>query len=438
MNENNSQDQNGETNAGPYHLGKEQEEEEDEHDETCWVTPDESTHVLIIDNDKDSYYWIPKDYCAPYGWYPNPLQLKQEDYQFFSPLILYPTSNSRTTVHDHTNHNNQSNNNNNSKIPGLLPLEFVQHARAEQQQQQQQRRRPFRQQQRLLEAPDQSPTMHDNNDNDNDESSIPVGAADNNNNNSTHHDLALLFTEQGSPRHRGGNDPLQWSYGLGRYDENRLGLYRSDLFVTSTTVAEKDSGRRTVHVGIDLDGPVGTAVHAVAPGIVHSIGYNPAWGDYGHVIIVQQVLPTALVEQRKKDQAFHINNDNNADDNNNNNKSRASPLPTNTTFYALYGHLMNGDESREFGDLWQRHQQHQLQSGRANQDDGVVIEQGQVLGHLGAYWDNGGWATPHVHFQLSVDPPTVPHDLPGVVTPKDRPQGLWQYPDPRYILGPLY
>jgi len=44
---------------------------------------------------------------------------------------------------------------------------------------------------------------------------------------------------------------------------------------------------------------------------------------------------------------------------------------------------------------------------------------------------------PHVHFQLSLYPPET-HDMPGVVTPKDRAEALLKYPDPRLVLGELY
>ena len=34
--------------------------------------------------------------------------------------------------------------------------------------------------------------------------------------------------------------------------------------------------------------------------------------------------------------------------------------------------------------------------------------------------------------------PPETHDMPGVVSPTDRPRALLHYPDPRLVLGPLY
>ena len=51
--------------------------------------------------------------------------------------------------------------------------------------------------------------------------------------------------------------PPEARWTIGRYDEDRV-IYTQALF----------SGARTVHMGIDLGGPVGTAVHAFAGGVV--------------------------------------------------------------------------------------------------------------------------------------------------------------------------
>ena len=50
---------------------------------------------------------------------------------------------------------------------------------------------------------------------------------------------------------------------VGKYDEVRVGVYNTPLF----------GGVRNVHVGIDIGGPVGTPVLAVADGSFHSVGY---------------------------------------------------------------------------------------------------------------------------------------------------------------------
>ena len=163
-----------------------------------------------------------------------------------------------------------------------------------------------------------------------------------------------------------------WS--IGRYDEARPGVYTTDLF----------AGGRSVHVGIDLGGPAGTAVHAFAWGRVVHVGENPAPGDYGNVLVTEHdlVLPGG----------------------------RGGPL------YALWGHLSAASRRR-----WR--------PGRA-------FSAGTVLGWLGEPHENGGWP-PHLHLQLSLERPET-HDLPGAVAPADRAAALERFPDPRLVLGPLY
>lgn len=79
-------------------------------------------------------------------------------------------------------------------------------------------------------------------------------------------------------------------YDVGRYDEDRRGMYTSALFDDSNGSDNEDT-RRTVHVGIDIGAPVGTEVHAFEGGIVHSVGYNPDVGDYGNVIVINIHFP---------------------------------------------------------------------------------------------------------------------------------------------------
>lgn len=156
---------------------------------------------------------------------------------------------------------------------------------------------------------------------------------------------------------------------IGRYDEERPGVYQQGLF----------AGGRCLHVGIDLGGPVGTAVHAFADGSVLHRGYNPADGDYGHVIVTEHVVDGA-------------------------------PL------WALHGHLSTASVA-----LW-------------SPGDGFVA--GTVLGWLGGEAENGGWP-PHLHLQLCRERPET-HDLPGAVDPAERAAALVRYPDPRWVLGPVY
>jgi murein DD-endopeptidase MepM/ murein hydrolase activator NlpD len=159
-------------------------------------------------------------------------------------------------------------------------------------------------------------------------------------------------------------------WGVGRYDELRPGMYTTALF---------EPGRH-LHVGVDLGGPVGTAVHAFWAGRVTHAGYNPAAGDYGHVLVNEhQLAPETLL-------------------------------------YALFGHLSAPSAAR-----WR---------------PGDAFERGHVLGWLGDHHENGGWPS-HVHLQLSWARPTT-HDMPGTVHPRDRDDALIRYPDPRAIVGPLW
>ena len=71
--------------------------------------------------------------------------------------------------------------------------------------------------------------------------------------------------------------PPRLPYSIGRYDEDRVGMYEQAIF----------EGRRTVHMGIDIGAPVGTHVHSFWHGRIYDFGYNAADGDYGHVIVTE-------------------------------------------------------------------------------------------------------------------------------------------------------
>jgi len=178
---------------------------------------------------------------------------------------------------------------------------------------------------------------------------------------------------------------LNHMFAVGKYDENRIGLYTTPLFQNTSNLVDGYQGLRTIHLGIDLFGPVGHKVFAFADGILHSAGYNAALGDYGHVIVVEHEVGS-------------VNN-------------------TKQKLWALYGHL----DSKSI----------------QGKTPGRNIRKGQVLGRMGDVHENGGWPNPHVHFQLSIYPPET-HDMPGVVSKKDREKALVHYPDPRIVLGQLY
>jgi murein DD-endopeptidase MepM/ murein hydrolase activator NlpD len=167
-----------------------------------------------------------------------------------------------------------------------------------------------------------------------------------------------------------GNDsPSKYEFDIGRYDEIRPGMYNTELFENS----------RFLHIGIDIGAPVGTPCMAFDNGEITHFGYNPADGDYGHVIITK-----------------HIVGD--------------------TPIWALYGHLNSESIS--------------------NKKIGQKVSRGEIICWMGDKEENGGWE-PHLHFQLSIIEPKT-HDMPGVVDPKDRDQALVNYPDPRLVMGPIY
>ena len=143
--------------------------------------------------------------------------------------------------------------------------------------------------------------------------------------------------------------------------------------------ADLFKGVRCVHMGIDLGAPIGTPIHSFDRGIVYDFGYRSQEGDYGSTMIIE----------------YQVNH---------------QPL------WALYGHLSRRS----------------LQ----NRTKGEVIEKGQCFAWVGDQHENGGWP-PHLHFQLSVNPPQD-CDLPGVVTLEERKEALKLYPDPQRVLGQLY
>ena len=140
----------------------------------------------------------------------------------------------------------------------------------------------------------------------------------------------------------------QWNqhyeFTIGRYDEDRKGMYTQALF----------GGERTIHVGLDIGGPAQTSIYAFEDGIIHSFADNDVDGSYGPTIITQHEL---LIEGEEQ------------------------------TIWVLHGHL-----SRESLD--------DLVVGNR-------INKGDQIGTMGDEHENGGWP-PHVHIQLSLIEPEVP------------------------------
>lgn len=132
-----------------------------------------------------------------------------------------------------------------------------------------------------------------------------------------------------------------YSVTIGRYDEDRRGMYTQELF----------EGKRTIHVGLDIGAPAQTPIYAFEDGLIHSFADNDQDGSYGPTIITEHSL--------------QING-------------------KQTTLWVLHGHL-----SRE-----------SLQE----LNEGEQIVKGQAIGKMGTVEENGGWP-PHVHIQLSLVEP---------------------------------
>ncbi|MBV9623627.1 MAG: aminotransferase class III-fold pyridoxal phosphate-dependent enzyme [Acidobacteria bacterium] len=164
------------------------------------------------------------------------------------------------------------------------------------------------------------------------------------------------------------------AFGIGAYDEARV-IYNAPQFGNdSDPVGE----RRTIHLGIDLFVPSGTALHAPIDGVVHLLSRNSMPLDYGPLVVLKHCTDTG------------------------------------DEFFTLYGHLT--------AETLQR-----LQVGQS-------IRQGAGFAHVGDIDENGGWP-PHVHFQIIVDLLDLAADFPGVAVPSQR--DLWKSlsPDPNLLLG---
>jgi 4-aminobutyrate aminotransferase-like enzyme/Ser/Thr protein kinase RdoA (MazF antagonist) len=167
------------------------------------------------------------------------------------------------------------------------------------------------------------------------------------------------------------------SVGVGRYDEARA-IYTSPLFGASGNPTDE---RRTIHLGIDLLGQAGSAVHAPLDGVVHAMAHNEAPLDYGPVVILRHSFDSPGGAE---------------------------------AFFTLYGHLT----LQTLGDL----------------RVGQKVARGEKFAEVGATQENGGWV-PHLHLQIINDLLELGTDFPGVARASER--GVWTSlsPDPNLVLG---
>lgn len=158
-------------------------------------------------------------------------------------------------------------------------------------------------------------------------------------------------------------------YAIGGYGEHRTLYSRSEVF---------DAGEepRRFHLGLDIWGDAGTAIHAPLDAIVHSLAFNDHFGDYGATIILEHHMDGAV-------------------------------------FYSLYGHLALADL--------------QLEKGQR-------IAKGQAFAHFGPPPENGWWP-PHLHMQLIISLEGKEGDYPGVCRYSERERYLANCPDPDLICG---
>ena len=161
-------------------------------------------------------------------------------------------------------------------------------------------------------------------------------------------------------------------YGIGGYGEHRTIYQRSEVF----THADPDEEPRRLHLGIDIWGKPHTAVMAPLDGMVHSFGFNNAFGDYGGTIILTHLLEG-------------------------------------TTFYTLYGHLsLNSIKNLRECDR---------------------INKGDIFAGFGIPAENGSWP-PHLHFQVIAGLENYKGDYPGVCKFSEKEKYLANCPDPYIIL----
>ena len=78
------------------------------------------------------------------------------------------------------------------------------------------------------------------------------------------------FTEGYDP------DRSRREFGIGRYDEDRKGMYTESMFTED---------QRTIHMGIDIAAPPETPIYAVYDGVIAFMGNNDQPQDYGPTII---------------------------------------------------------------------------------------------------------------------------------------------------------
>ena len=161
---------------------------------------------------------------------------------------------------------------------------------------------------------------------------------------------------------------------IGRYAEPRL-IYSESAFRLGEY---KGADRRTVHLGVDVFVPAGTAVHAPFDALVEQVEYRGDDLDYGGLVVLRHVTPEG------------------------------------DWFSTLYGHL--------------------AASTVKHLEKGQRIAAGAPFAALGTSAENGGWA-PHLHLQIVMDSALVDDQWPGVADSGDLAYWRTLCPNPAALLN---
>jgi murein DD-endopeptidase MepM/ murein hydrolase activator NlpD len=170
----------------------------------------------------------------------------------------------------------------------------------------------------------------------------------------------------------------QCRFAIGGYGELRDLYARSELFGIQQPLDATGSmpEPRRLHLGVDIWGAAGTAVHAFMGGMIHSYAFNDSFGDYGATMILEHQL---------------------------------EGMP----FYSLYGHIQLDDIT--------------------GISKGQYVNRGQLIAHFGELHENGHWP-PHLHFQVIADLEGRHGDYPGVCKASEHEKYLLNCPDPDLVL----
>ncbi|MBR9999819.1 MAG: peptidoglycan DD-metalloendopeptidase family protein [Cyclobacteriaceae bacterium] len=134
---------------------------------------------------------------------------------------------------------------------------------------------------------------------------------------------------------------------------------------------------RIIHLGTDFWLPAFTAIHLPCNGRIRYITDHTGRGNYG---------PTIITEH-------HLNRH---------------------SFFLLFGHLSRASLDPE--------------------SRGIMKEQGEIIGYLGDYDENGDWP-PHLHFQIIHKLKDDSGDYPGVAAVHESQSYLNNCPDPSLIFN---